>query len=109
VLNELAQTAGEGRGKILSEPRSSELIPGDRGKAEDLLKKLKPLLQTYNTGSFNLLDDILQTLGPEEECRQLVDKIRDFDFAGALGSLESIEKKFKKESQKWMRQENFQS
>jgi signal transduction histidine kinase/DNA-binding NarL/FixJ family response regulator/HPt (histidine-containing phosphotransfer) domain-containing protein len=63
----------------------------DKAGALALIEKLKPLLENSSTSCFDLIDTIQDTFGPiGDECRQLLDKIRDFEFIDALEILAKI-------------------
>jgi HPt (histidine-containing phosphotransfer) domain-containing protein len=60
-------------------------------KALDLIQKLEPLLTSGRTDSLHFLDDIRETLAPAgEEYAQLIERIKDFDFAEAAERLSRI-------------------
>jgi PAS domain S-box-containing protein len=65
--------------------------PEDRKAVLGLIERLSPLLASGNTGSLKLLGDIRALLaGPDGKGETLALQIEDFEFDGALKTLEEI-------------------
>ncbi|MDR1914976.1 MAG: response regulator [Synergistaceae bacterium] len=77
---------------VKPKPAGQEPEHLDKGRATELIERLKPLLKSGNTQSLELIDDItkdLSLLG--EGAETLVKRMQDFDFDGALDSLTEME------------------
>jgi CheY-like chemotaxis protein/anti-sigma regulatory factor (Ser/Thr protein kinase) len=61
----------------------------DTAKMRDLAERLRPLLETGNTGSLRLVDEI-RTVFPPKEGGELIKQIEDFEFKRALEVLGRI-------------------
>jgi PAS domain S-box-containing protein len=66
--------------------------PPDREKVMDLIRRLRPLLESGNTGSLALLGEIKYTLStPGGKTVNLIKQIEDFEFNQALEILSEIQ------------------
>ncbi len=71
-------------------PRSSTEL--DIEKAQQLLEKLSSLLESGNSDSLDMLDEIREKLSPLGEISEtLVAQIEDYDFEPAVDTMKSIE------------------
>ncbi|MDR1470975.1 MAG: response regulator [Synergistaceae bacterium] len=80
--------SGTRRSAVTREPA---LLDGDG--ARDLISRLRPLLESGNAASLEMTDEIARVLSPlGDGADALAERIRDFDFDGALGVLAEIER-----------------
>jgi PAS domain S-box-containing protein len=90
VMNELERIAP----KIIKAKVKTEAGKLDRTRALAFIQKLASLLETGNSGSLNLLDDIREILAPAgEEYEELISRIENLDFAEAAETLGQIKEK----------------
>jgi PAS domain S-box-containing protein len=75
-------------------PRPRPLNTGralDPAKAEALIARLEPLLESGSAESLDMLDEIRETLGPAgDACAELLSLIENLDFAEAAAPLKRI-------------------
>lgn len=89
VIKELAVIVKKDAEKVSAKPHTL-----DKTGAAVLIEKLYPLLESSSTACLDMLDEIRDTLGAlGEECKQMTDKIRDFEFTDALEFLKKTEQK----------------
>ncbi|MCL2509443.1 MAG: ATP-binding protein, partial [Oscillospiraceae bacterium] len=76
-------------GPLLDEPDEQTAAPYmDAGQARELLEKLEPMLESFNSECVDLLDEIRTVRGAGDLARQ----IEDYDFESAAGTLAGLKK-----------------